>query len=251
MNQDARQASNRFFARSFEECLGVVAWRGAHLRLCAMAVFASLEQVQVPPGTAAGGELTVSIQAKRKGQTVAVAKQLWRASGRMPVVQPRKVQESFEPRHSLRPSALERVRMNDSRAQPIDGDNVRPAGARRWVGDMELPFETNAADIGWLPGPVNGNAGRAMPVFQGAPAGFTSTLITGKSSARTVMRRVQLSPAFKAHVVDRTKAHSEAWDRVHNEKDGVERSFKRASMTGARSRTRVLQRRAKEEQAER
>ena len=105
-----------------------------------MSAYATLEQVQVPPDTAAGGEFTVSIQAKRKGQTVAVAKQLWRASGKMPIVQPRKVQETTEPRHSLRPSALERLRMDDSRAQPVDGDQSRPAGARRWVGELELPF---------------------------------------------------------------------------------------------------------------
>ena len=98
---------------------------------------------------------------------------------------------------------------------------------------MELPFELNAEDVGWLAGPVNGSAGRDMPPFTGATSGPRDPELTSRASARRIMRSVQFSRSFKQQVIQLAREHQQQWSAERTVSDGVERSFRAADLEPA------------------
>jgi len=96
-----------------------------------------------------------------------------------------------------------------------------------------MPVEVHADDVGWLPGPVNGSAGRPMPVFTGQLSGPRDPELTSRSSARRIMRSVQLSRRFKEHVVELTQQHQQHWAAKRRTRDGTEKSFDAADLKPA------------------
>ena len=151
----------------------------------------------VPPG----GSFTVHVWGKRKGERVAIAHKLWRASGQRPRVQQRVCRFVAGRRKAWAPHAIARRATGDTKARAID--NCVPAQAHydNAESDQELPFEAHEEDIGWLPGPVNGSAGRPIPAFTGPPTGPANRRLTRRSSLRTIMKEVHLTDEFLDTVV--------------------------------------------------
>jgi len=90
--------------------------------------------------------------------------------------------------------------------------------------------ELNAADVGWLAGPVNGSTGREMPAFTGPPSGARDPELTSRSTARAIMRSVQFSRSFKQHVIQLTQQHQQRWAAEHSGRDSTERAFDAAKL---------------------
>ena len=164
-------------------------------------VFASVDTVQVPDGVAAGEEFIARVWSKQRGQRVAKAKQFWRGSSSAPVIVQPQVATAEGPRHAQRPSAVARHAAGGAHAVAMDHIQSQPCSVTQWQTSVELPVEVNAADVGWVAGPVNGNSGRAMPTFTGLPSGPRDNALTSRSSARAIMRSVQFSRGFKQHVI--------------------------------------------------
>lgn len=190
-------------------------------------VYGSLEDVVVPDGTPPGASFKVFVQGRRGNKSVPIAKQLWRASGQVPIIQQRVVTTVTGPRHAQRPSAQAQRSTADRSARAIDHVQSQPAAVDSWIGTAELPYELNPADVGWLPGPVGGSAGRALPAFTGAPSGPKNVRLTARSTARTILRDLHFTPNFLSLVLKQTRNHAAAWSRDHPAADGTERAFHR------------------------
>ena len=89
-----------------------------------------------------------------------------------------------------------------------------------------------AEDIGWLPGPVNGNAGRAFPAFTGRRPGPRDPQLTRTSTARRVLQSVVFTRTWKEQWVRLTRRHVLAWQEAHTKKDGIERAFDATQLRG-------------------
>jgi len=83
-----------------------------------------------------------------------------------------------------------------------------------------MPIEVREADAVWLPGPVNGTAGRPAMAFTGRPMGVCDHTLSAKSTARQIMRKVGLSRKFCMEVIRQTRGHVEAWQAAHETPDG-------------------------------
>ena len=190
------------------------------------AVYSSVEAVPVPDGVSAGQEFTALVWGRRGGQRAAVRKHLWRASGLAPIV----VQPSFSTgqgaRHQYRPSTVARRATGSTSAVAIDRITTEPASVTQWVSADDMPPELNAADVGWLPGPVGGVVGRTLPAFTGRPMGPRDSALSSSSTARQIMRSVQFSRTYREKVVHCTRQHVEHWQSTRNHLDGTERAFK-------------------------
>ena len=114
----------------------------------------------------------------------------------------------------------------------MDGIQFIDAGVSDWATDKELPIEVNEADIGWLPGPVGGTAGRPMPTFTGRPMGPRDAAVKAQASARQIVASCHLSRAYKEKVVHCTRQHQQLWASVRDGQDGVERAFDAESLKG-------------------
>lgn len=195
-------------------------------------VYSSLEQVRVPAGVQPGQPFTVQVYATRKGQRVPKPRRLWRASGMMPCIVGRRVRVASGSRHASRPSAVARSSTGDRRAQPIDNITTVSADVAEWQTSEEMPFEANEADVGWLPGPVNGSRGRPVPAFTGPKPGPSNPRLTSGSSARTLLHEVQLTKEYKEFIVSAARQHAGWWARTHPVPCGVERAFSADLLTG-------------------
>lgn len=193
-------------------------------------VYNSVDAVQVPNNVAAGEEFIARVWAKQRGQRVAKAKQFWRGSSNAPVIVQPQVATAEGPRHAQRPSAVARHAANGAHAVAMDHIQSQPCNVTQWHTSVELPVEVNAADVGWLAGPVNGISGRAMPTFTGLSSGPRDNALTSRSTARAIMRSVQFSRGFKQQVIELAQQHQQRWAAEHAGRDGTERAFKAANL---------------------
>ena len=196
-------------------------------------VYASVDAVQVPAGIEPGGHFTARVWGTAKGQRVAKVKHFWRASGNAPCNAREEAAAAEGPRHQHRPSAVARRVSGTARAQAIDNLQFQRCSISQWQSAVELPFELNAEDVGWLAGPVNGSAGRDMPPFTGATSGPRDPELTSRASARRIMRSVQFSRSFKQQVIQLAREHQQQWSAERTVSDGVERSFRAADLEPA------------------
>ena len=188
-------------------------------------VYSTVDDVPVPSGIAPGGHFTALLWCKKKGQRVAKRKPFWRASGVEPVIVPASYTVFDGPRHLKRPSSVARQRTRDRGARTIDNVVTVPTTTVNWEGAAELPMEAKEADVGWLPGPVNGSTGRAMPTFTGGQMGPRHSSLHPRSTARQIMRSVQFSRAYKQKVMECALHHQRQWAAQREAPDGIERAF--------------------------
>ena len=193
-------------------------------------VYATVDDVVVPAGTALGEKFTAKLWAKQRGVRVAKAREFWRASGTVPCTVSAQAVIADGPRHAQRPSAIARREAGLASAQAIDYLHSQPCQITQWQTAVELPFELHGDDVGWVAGPVNGSAGRPMPAFTGRPSGAIDSELTSRSSARRIMRSVQFTRAFKQRVVELSKQHTQRWAAEHSARDGVEMAFDAADL---------------------
>ena len=201
--------------------------------MAAAPVFNSIDDVVLPSAAQAGAPCQVLVYGRQRGQRVAKAKTVWRASARAPVIVPRDVQVATAPRRELRPSAIARQQAGAAGAQAMDYVQYVPANVSNWQSEEDLPFELNGKDVGWHPGPVGGCAGRAPVQFTGARPGMRNARLTARSSARTIMREVMLSDRLKKYVEKVTRRHVRAWAKEHPRPDGIEKAFSPARLRPA------------------
>lgn len=95
-------------------------------------LYAKLDNVVVPDGTAAGCSFQVYLQHKNPSKPPKLVK-LWRASGQQPHIQPRKLELADGWRHEHRPSACARKSSNDSRAKAINNIETVQAEVAQWA----------------------------------------------------------------------------------------------------------------------
>ena len=195
-------------------------------------VYASVEAVEVPPGTQPGASFTASIWRMRKGVRTAVQETFWAASGAMPTFQVAARDTAAGKRPALRPSGLARAATGDTSACAADHMVTKNLSISAWSTQVQLPFETCQSDVGWLPGPVGGSAGRPFPEFTGRAMGVRSHILSSKSSARQIMREIAFSRKYKDCVIAEARAHVERWQSEHESLDGIERAFDAARLTG-------------------
>ena len=188
-------------------------------------VFSSVDDVVAPPGTKPGGAFTVSIAASRKGTSVSVRRTFFASSGNMPIIHQPQRELADGSRASLRPHAVARAASGRVGAPAIDHVESRAVAVGPISTSRAMPIEVREADAGWLPGPVNGTAGRPAMAFTGRPMGVRDHTLSAKSTARQIMRKVGLSRKFCMEVIRQTRGHVEAWQAAHETPDGVERAF--------------------------
>ena len=184
-------------------------------------IYKNLASVVVPEGVLPGAEFKIQFACVVKGEPSSKEKQLWRASGQVPVIVQRQCEPGSEKRHGMRPS--EQVRAAGGAAKAIDSIQTIGFCIGNWATAEEMPFEACAEDVGWLPGPAGG--GRALPPFTGKTPGPDPKLFSARSTARQIMQQAQFTPEYCDKVVALAKQHAYAWSRHHSCKDGVERAF--------------------------
>ena len=145
----------------------------------------SMEAVEVPDGIAPGASFKVLLPKKRSGRNVLMEHTLWKPSGPAPLLQRGVMTLAQGPRHALRPHAVAK-QAKGRNAKAVDNFVTAPANVSAWQSAEQLPFEVDEEDVGWLPGPVNGNGGRLMPAFTGASMGIREPGLSSRSSARGV-----------------------------------------------------------------
>ena len=187
-------------------------------------VYDKVEQVPVPQDVPPGSPFSVQWWAKRAGQRVAIPKRLWRASSAAPAVQQRVVAEVGGKRAASRPSARATQATGKKGAKAIDNIEEFTDALDLTLQQVEMPLEAAESDVGWLPGPVGGAAGRVFPTFRGPAFGPTKR-DTRNATARAIVEATFLTPEYKKAVVDRLKLHVQWWRRMHPKLDGIERSF--------------------------
>ena len=193
-------------------------------------VFAGVDAVTVPDGTALGQHFTAHVWAMQRGARVPRLRHFWRASGNAPVIATATVAVAQGPRHAQRPSAVARRVSGTAGAQAIDHQRTEQCSITEWQTSVELPIELHEHDVGWLPGPVGGRNGRPFPTFTGESSGPRDRELTSRSTARRIMRSVQLSRSFKDTVVTLTRQHAQQWSAEHDRCDGTERCFSAADL---------------------
>ena len=194
--------------------------------------YAKIDDVQVPEGIQPGGEFEVTLAGRKSrstGQPTTSKKKLWRASGVWPTIVARDCNEVAGARYSHRPSAQRRSANHQcGRGDPFDTQELRIG---QWETSEELPFECHPSDVGWLPGPVGGSSGRLRPNFTGPKAGVPRGVGLGaRSSAREIMRTVQLCPRYLARWRTLTMQHCHAWRQTHCTLDSIERAWHAADL---------------------
>lgn len=194
------------------------------------AVYTNIGDVVVPTGVPPGGSFEVLMWQTRKGTRVAAKRKLWRASGMAPMLHPRQAHAADGPRAQQRPSALARAAAGHIGARSVDNVVTYPVNIASWHTSAELPVEAHPDDVGWLPGPVGGSAGRPMPAFTGRPLGVRDPTLTSRSSARRIMQSVQFSRKFLTQAVKLAQRHALAWRATHSTMDGIERAFHAADL---------------------
>ena len=171
-------------------------------------VYSSIDSVIVPSGIDPGQRFDVRLRAGGK----VITKSLWRSSGNMPAIQARAVVEAVGPRAAHRPKAASPRGRLGSQSGAADRFATRQVTAVTWEDALTpMPFEQSAGDVGWLPGPAGGSAGRPRPKFTGKSPGLVNRRWTANTSARTVMKAVQFSRSFIREVVSNTQRHVAAW----------------------------------------
>ena len=188
-------------------------------------VYSSMDSVLVPDDVAPGAKFDYQVMGQRNGVRAPLLKHAWRAAGNEPVI----VEPSWVvvqgPRHAHSPSAVARRQNGRGSSSAIDNLQTVPCTVSQWASQTPMPFELAEDDVGWLPGPVNGSAGRALPTFTGRAMGPSDPLLSSRSKARQIMRSVQLSRSFKQKVVACTVKHQRQWEGSHSRRDATERSF--------------------------
>ena len=147
-------------------------------------------------------------------------KTLYRATGNWPVVQQRQVRVVPVRRDSRRPQASRRGAATESYGATV---KQHAADGGTWETSEELPFEQHPEDVGWLPGPVGGDAGRSMPKFKGKRPGPTDTALNARSTSRQIVQSIHATPAFCVKVTEWAKGHCKDW-RKHHGMDSIERA---------------------------
>lgn len=198
--------------------------------MAALPRYERLEDVVAPAGTSPGAQFTVLLAAKEKGRKVYKKASLWKASGVAPKIMEACASVGTHSRQRYRPSAVARARAGSRSARAIDNIVTVDAGVDDWDSEDWLPFEAKMEDIGWQPGPVNGAAGRPMPSFTGAPMGVRNRKLTKHSSARSIMRAVQLTKSFLETTVRLARQHVLDWQSKHSTLDSIERAFNGAEL---------------------
>ena len=64
----------------------------------------------------------------------------------------------------------------------------------------ELDRQAKEEDVGWLPGPVNGMTGRAIPSFMGKPMGAANRRWSSATTPSTIMKKVHLSNDYVDYI---------------------------------------------------
>ena len=192
-------------------------------------VYTSLDEVVAPAGVDLDEHFTAQVYGKRSGVRVPILKHFWRAAGNEPIIVSGLSTVGQGPRHVHRPSAVAAQHSGTTGARAIDNLVTTACTVTHWEAAAEMPIELNAADVGWKAGPVNGSAGRSMPVFTGAATGPREQQLSSRSSARQIMRSVQFNRRFKDTVVACTRRHCQHWTSTHSNADGTERAFRPAS----------------------
>ena len=127
-------------------------------------------------------------------------------------------------RAASRPSAIAR---RDGHRNSLDAFATTQVTIpnQQWASLQELPAEGKQEDIGWLPGPVGGGAGRTWPAYTGAPMGPTDASLNSSSTARQVMHSLLLTDTYCSRMVMYATQHNAEWARKHPNPDGVQRAF--------------------------
>lgn len=79
-----------------------------------------------------------------------------------------------------------------------------------WTEVVDMPFENNIRDCGWVAGPAT----RPLPAFKGPKPGPTDRSLT-HSCPPSAFVDTQLTPEFKEKAVQYTKDHCKAWRASH------------------------------------
>lgn len=193
-----------------------------------------LDAVEVPADVLPGSKFVAYTWGMRAGKRVGLKKDLYRASGCEPTVQARSVQATTGPRHAYRPSAVARKNVTAGAIPRARSElETTPVAPCTWSTQEWLPFETHKDDVGWLPGPVGGNAGRALPEFTGAPVGPTDKALDHTSTARRIMQSVQFTAEYLKTIVKFAREHARVWATAHTPPDSIERAFQPAKLENA------------------
>ena len=156
-------------------------------------VFSTIDDVVAPTDAAPGQPFNVLMHARRKGKTVDVKRTFFSSSGCMPQVQGGQRQPAEGSRASLRPTAAAKAALGGTSARVADNVITSDVSVVSWSTECPMPFEARKADSGWLPGPVNGSAGRPPTPFTGRSMGVSDHTLGPTSSARQIMRKGALS----------------------------------------------------------
>ena len=187
--------------------------------------FSTVADVRVPDGVAPGASFKVTIQRADRPYAKARVIELWRASGLEPAVQARCVEPASGLRHRQRPEACAARAAGRTGAKMIDEYSTVPAALDASPTTVELPFETKEDDIGWLPGPVNGSAGRAIPTFTGKPMGAANHRWSAATKPSTIMKKVHMSDEYVDYIHGAAAAHAAAWQEERGASSAIERAW--------------------------
>ena len=108
-------------------------------------VYASIDAVPVPADVLPGQAFTALVWGKRAGQRVPVKKQLWRATGRAPIIVRASAHQGEGARFDHRPAAVARSAEGSWRAGCLPCTYVQPAYHLR---GSSLAYRSAAAHIG-------------------------------------------------------------------------------------------------------
>ena len=179
-----------------------------------------LAAVTVPAAAAHGTAFTANVWGTVKGQRTGVQKTLYRASGNWPAVQQRQVRVVAGRRDTHRPQTGRRGAASESYGASV---KQHAADGGTWETSEELPFEQHPDDVGWLPGPVGGDAGRALPKFKGKRPGPTDSALNARSKSRAIVQSIHATKQYSSKVIEWATQHAKEWRRCHA-MDGVERA---------------------------
>ena len=191
----------------------------------ATTTYSKLADVRVPDGVAPGASFTVTIQRADRPHAKARVVELWRASGDEPAVQARCVEPASGLRHLQRPEACAARAANRQRAKIIDEYSTVAAALDVSSTRVELPFEAKEDDVGWLPGPVHGIAGRAIPSFTGKPMGASNRRWSSATTPSTIMKKVHMSNEYVDYIHGAAAAHAAAWQQERGASSAIERAW--------------------------
>lgn len=124
-------------------------------------------------------------------------------------------------RHQRRPSSIARKAGFRYSTEVLVADRFEVPG-ESWLGEERMPNESDSADLGWCPGPID----RELPEFKGPKPGPTNAELHQYSSEVTIMRDL-ITDRFKKRCQQLTAQHVEMFRKTHPNRGrkSIERAF--------------------------